>query len=160
MATPYTPEQLEKRDKSKWTLVQAILAPIQFLAFIISFILVVRYLLTGDGYMIATISVLIKITLLWLITITGMIWEKEIFDHWFLAPQFFWEDVGNAVAMILHNLYFLAQWLGWSNQAVMTLMLVAYIAYLFNSAQFIVKGLQARKQRHASAAGQPLPQTE
>ena len=160
MATPaYTPEQLEKRNNSKWTLVQAILAPIQFLAFIISFILVVRYLLTGQGYMIATISVLIKIALLWLITITGMIWEKEVFGHWFLARQFFWEDVGNAVAMLLHNLYFLAQWLGWSSQAVMTLMLVAYITYLFNSAQFIVRGLQARKQRQM-ATMQPLPQIE
>lgn len=155
MATPtYTPEQLERRNNSKWTLVQAILAPIQFLAFIISFVLVVRYLTTGQGYVIANISVLIKIALLWLITITGMIWEKEVFDHWFLAPQFFWEDVGNAVAMLMHNLYFLAQWLGWSDRAVMTLMLVAYITYLFNCAQFIMKGLQARKQR------QIIPQTE
>ncbi len=160
MATPtYTPEQLERRNKSKWTLVQAILAPIQFLAFIISFILVVRYLMTGQGYLITTVSVLIKIALLWLITVTGMIWEKEIFGKWFLAPQFFWEDVGNAVAMILHNLYFLAQWLGWSNQAVMGLMLIAYIAYLFNCTQFIVKGLQARKQRQLTSM-QPLVQTE
>lgn len=161
MASPtYTPAQLEKRNKSKWTVVQAILAPIQFLAFIISLILVIRYLVTGQGYMIATISVLIKITLLWLITITGMIWEKEIFGHWFLAPQFFWEDVGNAVAMILHNIYFFARWQGWSEQAVMTVMLIAYITYLFNSAQFIVKGLQARKQRQMTGSVQPLPQTK
>lgn len=155
MAATYTPEQLERRNKSKWTLVQAILAPIQFLAFVISFVLVVRYLLTGQGHTLATISVLIKITLLWLITFTGMIWEKEIFGQWFLAPQFFWEDVGNAVAMGLHNLYFLARWQNWSDQAVMTLMLIAYITYLFNCTQFIVKGLRARQQRL-----QPLSQTE
>ncbi|HMR66360.1 MAG TPA: 2-vinyl bacteriochlorophyllide hydratase [Anaerolineae bacterium] len=154
----YTPAQLEKRNKSKWTLVQAILAPIQFLAFIISFALVVRYLVTGQGYMIATVSVLIKISLLWLITITGMIWEKEIFGQWFLAPQFFWEDVGNAVAMVLHNIYFLARWLGWSHETIMMLMLVAYIAYLFNCTQFIMKGLQARKQRQLT--GQPLAQID
>ncbi|NJN99741.1 MAG: 2-vinyl bacteriochlorophyllide hydratase [Anaerolineales bacterium] len=151
----YTPAQLERRDKSKWTLVQAILAPIQFLAFIISFALVVRYLLTGEGYEITTISVLIKISLLWLITVTGMIWEKEIFGKWFLAPQFFWEDVGNAVAMILHNVYFLARWQGWSDQTVMALMLIAYIAYLFNCSQFVVKGLRARQQRQMA-----LPQTD
>lgn len=151
----YTPAQLERRNKSKWTLVQAILAPIQFLAFIISFALVVRYLLTGEGYEIATISVLIKISLLWLITVTGMIWEKEIFGKWFLAPQFFWEDVGNAVAMILHNVYFLARWQGWSDQTVMALMLIAYIAYLFNCSQFVVKGLRARQQRQMA-----LPQTD
>ncbi len=151
----YTQAQLERRNKSKWTLVQAILAPIQFLAFIVSFALVVRYLLTGDGYEIATISVLIKISLLWLITVTGMIWEKEIFGKWFLAPQFFWEDVGNAVAMILHNVYFLARWQGWSDQTVMALMLIAYIAYLFNCSQFVVKGLRARQQRQMA-----LPQTD
>jgi 3-vinyl bacteriochlorophyllide hydratase len=141
----YTAEQLARRNNSKWTLVQAVLGPLQFVVFIISVGLVVRYLATGQGYEAATVSVLIKIGLLWLITITGMIWEKEVFDHWFLAPQFFWEDVGNAVAMLLHNLYFLAVWLDWSEQAVMTVMLVAYAGYLVNFGQFVVKGLRARK---------------
>lgn len=141
----YTAEQLARRNNSKWTLVQAVLGPLQFVVFIISVGLVVRYLTTGQGYEVATVSVLIKIGLLWLITITGMIWEKEVFDHWFLAPQFFWEDVGNAVAMLLHNLYFLAVWLGWSERAVMTVMLVAYVGYLVNFGQFVVKGLRARK---------------
>jgi 3-vinyl bacteriochlorophyllide hydratase len=151
-APTYTPEQRAKRDASGWTRVQAILAPIQFLAFLISFGLVVRYLLSGEGYVIANISVLIKIALLWLITITGMIWEKEVFGHWFLAPQFFWEDVGNAVAMVAHNLYFLAVWLGWSDRGVMTLMLIAYITYLFNCTQFILRGLQARQERQMRTA--------
>lgn len=145
----YTAEQLAKRNASVWTRVQTVLAPIQFLAFLISLALVIRYLATGEGYFIANLSVLVKITLLWLITVTGMIWEKEIFGHWFLAPQFFWEDVGNAVAMILHNLYFVAIWLGSSQQTVMTLMLVAYVAYLFNCSQFVLRGLQARRQRLA-----------
>lgn len=148
----YTPEQLARRDRSGWTRVQAVLAPIQFVVFLISFGLVVRYLLTGQGYAVANISVLIKISLLWLITITGMIWEKEIFGHWFLAPQFFWEDVGNAVAIVFHNLYFLAQWLHWEQQAVMALMLVAYCSYLVNCAQFIVKGIKAGRQRRAQSA--------
>ena len=150
----YTPEQMAKRNASIWTKVQIVLAPLQFLAFLISFALVIRYLVTGDGFAIATTWVWIKITLLWLITVTGMIWEKEIFGHWFLAPQFFWEDVGNLVAMIFHNLYFVAVWLGWSDQAVMTVMLVAYLTYLGNSAQFVTRGLQARRQRLAQQAAQ------
>jgi len=149
MSTTYTAAQLARRNESSWTRVQVILAPLQFLAFIVSLALVIRYLRTGDGYLIANISVLIKITLLWLITVTGMIWEKEIFGHWFLAPQFFWEDVGNAVAMFFHNLYFVAVWLDWTPRALMTLMLVAYISYLFNCAQFVSKGVQARRQRLA-----------
>jgi 3-vinyl bacteriochlorophyllide hydratase len=151
--TAYTPEQLARRNQSKWTLVQAILAPLQFLAFIISFALIIHYLLTGNGYEIANLSVLVKITLLWLITITGMLWEKDVYDRWFLAPQFFWEDVLNAVAMFFHNLYFFARWQGWSQQAIMTLMLVAYVSYLVNCAQFFVRGLRARQQRLAAAAG-------
>jgi 3-vinyl bacteriochlorophyllide hydratase len=148
----YTPEQLIRRDRSPWTRVQAVLAPVQFVAFVVSFALVARYLATGDGYTIATISVLIKIALLWAITITGMIWEKDIFGHWFLAPQFWWEDVGNAVAMVFHNLYFVAAVLGWSPQATMTLMLIAYCSYIVNCAQFVVKGVQAGRQRRALRA--------
>ncbi|NDJ51900.1 MAG: 2-vinyl bacteriochlorophyllide hydratase [Chloroflexi bacterium] len=154
-AISYTPEQLERRNNSKWTIVQAVLAPLQFLAFIVSFVLIVRYLVTGEGYMAANISALIKIGLLWLITITGMIWEKEVFGQWFLAPQFFWEDTLNAVAMIMHNLYFVARALGWSDRAVMIVMLVAYISYLVNFAQFFIRGLQARKQRLAEQEGAP-----
>lgn len=146
----YTPEQLARRNASIWTKVQTFLAPVQFLAFLISLSLVVRYLVTGDGYMAASISVLIKIALLWAITITGMIWEKAIFGQYFLAPEFFWEDVGNLVAIIAHNLYFVAAGLHWSNQAVMTLMLLAYCTYLINCAQFAVRGYQAGKQRRMS----------
>ncbi|MCB0004815.1 MAG: 2-vinyl bacteriochlorophyllide hydratase [Anaerolineales bacterium] len=159
MAT-YTPEQLAKRNQSKWTIVQAVLAPLQLLAFLISFALVVHYLITGRGLLAADISVLVKISLLWLITVTGMIWEKEIFGHWFLAPQFYWEDVGNAVAMVLHNLYFVARWLGWSDRAVMTLMLLAYLSYLVNLAQFVAKGLQARKQRQQASSVLPAAAVE
>jgi len=145
----YTAEQLERRNQTPWTLVQAILAPIQFLAFIISFGLVIRYLLTGNGYAVANVSVLIKITLLWVITITGMIWEKAVFDKWFLAPEFFWEDTLNAVALVMHNIYFVAQWMGASQQTVMTIMLVAYTSYLVNCTQFFIRGIQARKQQAA-----------
>lgn len=147
----YTPAQLARRNASPWTRVQAILAPVQFLAFVVSFALVLRFLLTEQGYAIATISVLIKIALLWAITITGMIWEKEIFGHYFLAREFFWEDVGNAVAIVTHNAYFLARALHWSDRAVMTLMLLAYCTYLVNCAQFVRRGIQAGRQRRQAA---------
>jgi 3-vinyl bacteriochlorophyllide hydratase len=146
MAT-YTPEQLARRDATPWTTVQMVLAPLQFIAFIVSFALVVRFLVTGNGYTAANISVLIKIGMLWAITITGMIWEKEVFDEWFMAKAFFWEDLFNAVALVVHNLYFIAVWTGQSHESVMTLMLVAYISYLFNMGQFVVKGVQARNQK-------------
>lgn len=153
----YTPEQLAKRESSVWTKVQMVLAPVQFLAFLVSFGLVAHYLVTGEGYTVANASVLVKIALLWAITITGMIWEKEIFGHYFLAREFFWEDVGNAVAMVTHNLYFIAQWLHAPNRIVMLIMLLAYCTYLVNCAQFVRRGIAAGKQRRKSAAFQVQP---
>jgi 3-vinyl bacteriochlorophyllide hydratase len=146
----YTAQQLERRDASIWTKVQAILAPVQFLAFLTSFGFVIRYLATGEGYEITNLSVLVKIALLWAITITGMIWEKEIFGHYFMVQEFFWEDIGNAVAMLTHNLYFVAVALGWSRDSVMLIMLVAYCTYLINCAQFVVKGIRAGRERRAA----------
>jgi 3-vinyl bacteriochlorophyllide hydratase len=150
--TSYTPEQLRRRDASRWTTVQAILAPVQFLVFLVSFALVVRTLLTGEGYALATASVLLKIALLWAITITGMFWEHEIYGHYFMAREFFWEDLGNAVAMITHNLYFVAQALHWPEHALLQLMLVAYVTYLVNCAQFVRRGIAAARQRRGATA--------
>ena len=149
----YSLEERARRDASPWTRVQVALAPVQFLAFLVSLALVARYLLTGQGYALATASVLVKIALLWAITITGMLWERDVFGHWFLAPQFFWEDVGNAVAMLTHNLYFVAAWAGWSQRATMTLMLLAYCTYLLNCAQFVAKGIRAGRERRALKTG-------
>lgn len=148
----YTSEQLARRDASPWTRVQFILAPIQFIVFLISFFLVVRYLLTDQGYAIATISVWIKIALIWALTITGMLWEKDVYGHYFMAHEFFWEDLGNLVAIITHNAYFVVQWLQWDQRSVMMVMLLAYITYLFNAAQFIIKGIRSGRERRAMRA--------
>ncbi|MBA4325124.1 MAG: 2-vinyl bacteriochlorophyllide hydratase, partial [Rhodobacter sp.] len=50
----YTPSQRARRDATVWTTVQGVLAPLQFLVFAVSLVLVLRYLLTGDGYGAAT----------------------------------------------------------------------------------------------------------
>lgn len=147
MTATYTAEQLARRDKSGWTTVQGILAPIQFVVFIVSAILVYGAWQSNQGYALANASIILKISLLWAITITGMIWEKEIFGHYFLAKEFYWEDIGNLVAILTHNVYFLVRWLGWSDDAVMATMLCAYTTYLINCAQFIRRGIMAAQQR-------------
>jgi 3-vinyl bacteriochlorophyllide hydratase len=149
----YTAEQLQRRENSRWTRVQIMLAPVQFLVFVISFALVVRYLATGEGYLIATISVWIKIALIWVLTITGMLWEHDMFGHYFMAREFFWEDVGNLVAIITHNAYFVAQWLGADERTLMWVMVVAYLTYLVNAAQFVARGVQSARYRRAVAEG-------
>ena len=143
----YTEEQVQKRNKSIWTKLMSTLAPLQFIAFVISFYLVCRYLVTGDGYTVATASVLIKIALLWAMTIVGILWEKEMYGHYFMCKEFFWEDFGNLVALLTHNAYFVVQWLDFSRQSIMLVMCLAYTTYLFNFAQFMVKMMRSRQQR-------------
>jgi hypothetical protein len=85
----YTSAERARRDATKWTLVQGILAPIQFLAFAISLCLVVNYLLNGAGLAAATLSVVVKTFLLYAIMITGAIWEKVVFGSLSFCAGFF-----------------------------------------------------------------------
>ena len=141
----YTPDQRKRRNESVWTLVQGILAPIQFLIFIVSFCLVIRYLFTGDGYEIATVSIVIKTIALYLIMITGSIWEKVVFGKYLFAESFFWEDVFSMLVLALHTAYLYFLWNGTlSANELIYLALAAYVAYLINAAQFLWKLRVAR----------------
>ncbi|MCP4717117.1 MAG: 2-vinyl bacteriochlorophyllide hydratase [Deltaproteobacteria bacterium] len=146
----YTPEQLARRKASIWTPIVTVLSILQFLAFIISFYLVIRFLSTGQGYTLATISVWVKITMLWCITLAGMLWEKDVYGHYFMCKEFFWEDMGNLIAMLTHNAYFIVQWMSFDPKKVMLVMLFAYITYLFNFGQFMLKWYKSFKQRQQS----------
>jgi 3-vinyl bacteriochlorophyllide hydratase len=70
----YTARERQRRDASRWTLVQGVLAPIQFLVFLTSLALVLRYLATGEGLGAATASILLKTVVLYTIMVTGSIW--------------------------------------------------------------------------------------
>jgi 3-vinyl bacteriochlorophyllide hydratase len=148
----YTEAERARRDASPWTLVQGILAPLQFVAFAVSLALVLRYLLSGDGYAAATVSILVKTGLLYAIMITGAIWEKAVFGQYLFAPAFFWEDAFSFVVITLHSLYLLALWQGFlSPQGLMILALAAYATYAFNAGQFILKLRAARLDAGARA---------
>lgn len=145
--TLYTQAQKQRRDKSAWTLVQGILAPLQFLAFLISLALVLRYMATGAGYEAATVSILVKTGFLYLIMVTGAIWEKVVFGQYLFAPAFFWEDVFSMVVIALHSAYVWALLTGsLTPQVLMLLALAAYAAYVVNATQFLLKLRAARLQ--------------
>ncbi len=136
----YTPEQKFRRDNSKWTRVQAVLAPIQFVVCFISIFLVIRYLMSGIGYDIATISIVAKTLVLYAIMVTGSIWEKEVFGQYLLAPAFFWEDFVSFFVIALHTAYLIALIGGFlSLEGQMWLALAAYAAYIINALQFLLK---------------------
>jgi len=143
----YTPEQRARRDATIWTPVQGVLAPLQFVVFLISLVLVIRYLMTGAGYEVATVSIVIKTGVLYVIMITGAIWEKIVFGQYLLAPAFFWEDVFSFLVIGLHTAYLWALFTGaLAPQALMFLALAAYGTYVINAAQFILKLRAARLQ--------------
>lgn len=144
----YTPAERIRRDNTVWTLVQAILAPLQFLVFAISLVLVLRYLATGEGYILATISICLKTLLLYTIMVTGAVWEKVVFGRYLFAPAFFWEDVFSMLVLALHTLYLLVVFFSLGGPALqMWIALAAYAAYLINAAQFVLKLRQARLDR-------------
>lgn len=142
----YTPEERIRRDATKWTLVQGILAPVQFVAFLISLALVVRYLTLGDGFFIASVSIVIKTLLLYAIMITGSIWEREVFGVYLFAPAFFWEDVFSFLVLALHTAYLVALFAGFGDpRQQMLLALAAYGSYFVNATQFLLKLRAARR---------------
>ncbi len=150
----YTPEERLRRDRSVWTIVQGVLAPLQFLVMIVSAVLLVRYLATGLGGEAAVISVVIKTVLLYLIMITGSIWEKEVFGKWLFAPAFFWEDVVSMGVMALHTAYLVGLVVPFlSSTGLAWLALVAYAAYTVNALQFVLKLKAARRQEAALREG-------
>ena len=149
----YTPEQKKRRDETVWTLVQGVLAPLQFLVFAISTVFVINFLLNGTGLEVATGSVILKTLILYAIMVTGAIWEKVVFGRYLFVPAFFWEDVVSMGVIALHTLYLL-MWLTGSGspQEQMVVALAAYGAYLVNAIQFLLKFQQAR----SSASGMSL----
>jgi len=147
----YTAEERRRRDESPWTMVQGLLAPLQFLVFLVSLWLVIRFLRTGEGEMAATVSVVVKTLVLYTIMVTGSIWEKAVFGRYLFAPAFFWEDVVSMLVLALHTAYLVALFTGWLGvEGQMLLALAAYAAYVINAAQFVWKLRMARLQGAAS----------
>jgi 3-vinyl bacteriochlorophyllide hydratase len=125
--------------------VQGVLAPTQFLVFLVSAALVIRFLVTGEGFGAATVSVLIKTLVLYTIMVTGCIWERDVFGRYLFAPAFFWEDFISMFVLALHTAYLGALAFGSLHARYqMYIALLAYSAYLLNATQFLVKLRRAR----------------
>ena len=153
----YTPSQRIIRDRTVWTKVQAILAPLQFIVCIISLVLVLRYLFTDEGYYIATVSIVVKSFLLFLIMVTGAIWEKVVFGQFLFAEAFFWEDVVSFFVIFFHGLYLYVLLSGdFLPTSQMSVALFAYFLYFINAFQFLRKLRLARQssQNRASLKGE------
>lgn len=141
----YTAEERSRRDSTKWTLVQGVLAPVQFLIFLVSLSLVLRYFATGEGLALATASVVIKTLVLYAIMITGAIWEKVVFGQYLFARAFFWEDVFSMLVLALHSGYLAMAVFNVGTPATqLAVALAAYATYVVNAGQFLWKLRTAR----------------
>jgi 3-vinyl bacteriochlorophyllide hydratase len=149
----YTPEERRRRDATPWTLVQGLLAPAQFLVFLVSLVLVLRALLTGQGLTAAAVSVVVKTLFLYAIMVTGAIWEKRVFGRYLFAPAFYWEDVFSMLVIALHTAYLGALFTGaLGARGQLLLALAAFATYVVNAGQFILKLRAARLDLAASSS--------
>jgi len=151
----YTPEERQRRDESPWTIVQGVLAPLQFLVFLVSLGLVIHTLMTGEGAFAADVSIVIKTLVLYTIMVTGAIWEKVVFGKYLFADAFFWEDVFSMLVIALHTAY-LVMLLGdyGTLEQRMFVALAAYATYVVNAVQFLLKLRAARLQAEAEEAAE------
>ena len=146
----YSATERQRRDSTGWTLVQGILAPVQFVVFLVSLGLVLHYLTTGNGYASAAISVAVKTLVLYAIMVTGAIWEKEVFGKYLFADAFFWEDAVSMLVIALHTAYLAAMLTDWGTpHDRMVLALAAYASYAINASQFLLKLRAARLEAPA-----------
>lgn len=154
----YTAEQRRRRDASRWTLVQGVLAPLQFLVCLVSIALIHHWFATGEHLAWATGSVVVKTALLFAIMITGALWEHDVFGRYLFARPFFWEDVVSMAVILLH-VAFLAAWLTGSmtGRDLLWLALTAYAVYIVNAVQFLLK---LRAARLSAPAAPAAPATE
>ena len=150
----YSPAERRRRDASGWTRVQAVLAPVQFLVFLVSAALVLHTLATGRGYALATASVVVKTGVLYAIMVTGSAWEKAVFGRWLFVPAFWWEDAVSLVVLALHSAYVVALAShGLPPRALLLLALAAYATYCVNAAQYLLKFRLARLTAPQMASG-------
>ena len=101
-------------------------------------------------------SVVVKTVVLYIIMVTGCIWEKVVYGVYLFAEAFYWEDMVSMVVMVLHTAY-LAMWWhgGFTPTEQLALALAAYFTYVINAAQYILKLRRARLQ----SAGQTTDAT-
>jgi len=106
--------------------------------------------MTGQGETIALGSVVVKTLVLYVIMVTGCIWEKVVFDKYLFADAFFWEDVFSMLVLALHTAYLVAWWTGsLTAEEQLWLAVAAYVTYCINAGQFILKLRAARLQAQA-----------
>jgi len=148
----------DRREASVWTLIHPLFAIGQLLAFVVSVGLFVAFLRGAVPFHAVHVSVLVKVGLMVGAVITGAFWERDVFGHWWFAPEFLFEDVMTLIVFITQLTYLAMAYFHPSMMNVVASTLaVAYAVYLGNVAQYIHR-TQTRKKESAQRAESEAPQ--
>jgi 3-vinyl bacteriochlorophyllide hydratase len=127
-----------RRAASVWTRIHPIFALGQLGAFIVSIGFLVAYAFGWVGFAAVHESVLIKIALMIGAIVTGALWEKDVFNWYWFAPEFFFEDAMTVNVFLLHLGYLAIVYTEPGNPAKALLMLgLAYVVYTANVVQYV-----------------------
>ncbi len=132
-----------------WTLIHPIFALGQLLAFFVSVVLLVMYFRGAVSFDVVHTSVLVKVALMLGAIVTGALWEKDVFGHYWFAPEFMGEDTMTVNVFILHISYLAMAFAHPDNITIITgVLIMAYTVYVANVAQYILRtALLQRAQR-------------
>jgi 3-vinyl bacteriochlorophyllide hydratase len=150
MAPQATSGVLKRRSRSLWTTVHPIFAIGQLLVFLVSVSLLIAYFFGAVSYHVVHISVLIKIALMVGALVTGALWEKDVYNYWWFAPEFITEDVMTLLVFVSQMAYLAMYYTHQSDpRSALLLLCLAYAIYLANVAQYIHRTQQMKKDNIA-----------
>ena len=73
---------------------------------------------------------------------------KEVFGRYLFARAFFWEDAFSMLVLGLHTAYLVALYTGaLDTRNLMLLALSAYVSYVVNAAQFVLKFRAVKREQ-------------
>jgi 3-vinyl bacteriochlorophyllide hydratase len=133
-------EMVARRSASIWTKIHPVFALGQLLAFCVSVGLLVGYFRGVVTFDAVHQSVLVKVALMIGAIVTGALWEKDVFGHYWFAPEFLGEDTMTVNVFILHIGY-LAMVVAHPDNVTAQIgtLIVAYGVYIANVAQYILR---------------------
>ncbi|GAC1537296.1 MAG: hypothetical protein NVS2B17_09790 [Candidatus Velthaea sp.] len=164
MAYATSDQIIERRAASVWTKIHPLFAIAQLVTFLISVVLLVQYFRGGVGYHTVHLSVLIKVALMLGASVTGALWEKDVFGKYWFAPEFLGEDVMTVNVFILHFAYLVMAYTHPDQvRLVVGTLMLAYGVYSVNVLQYVLRTAHMTKKtktpklpKNPSSPGTPV----
>lgn len=157
MAYATSEQIIERRAASIWTKIHPLFAIAQLVTFVISVVLLVLYFRGTGSYQAVHLSVLVKVALMLGASVTGALWEKDVFGKYWFAPEFLGEDVMTVNVFILHIAYLLMAYTHPEQQGlVVGTLVLAYLVYSANVLQYVLRTAHMTKETKPPSPGDSM----